>query len=108
MTETLAQKDARLRAEHRGRALAEHQPGRRFFLLRHHDITGVSGTGVVADGVEWPDGTVTIRWRGERPSTVDWGSIDDALHIHGHSGSTEIVWVDPEQPAVPEQREREA
>lgn len=30
---------------------------RRFQLHRDHDITGVSGPGVVADGVLFPDGT---------------------------------------------------
>src|SRR3546814_16869061 len=29
---------------------------RRFVLRRHHDMSGVSGTGDVADGVEFPDG----------------------------------------------------
>ncbi|MFD3777327.1 hypothetical protein [Streptomyces sp. NPDC058612] len=67
----------------------------RFYLLRHHDVSGVSGEGVVADGVLWPDGTASVRWRGEHPSTVHWDrgqvSVD---HIHGHQGATEIVWVD--------------
>jgi type IV secretory pathway TraG/TraD family ATPase VirD4 len=37
----------------------------RFFQLhRDADPTGFSGTGVVADGVVWPDGTVSMRWRG--------------------------------------------
>ncbi|MFJ9799874.1 hypothetical protein [Streptomyces sp. NPDC101145] len=67
---------------------------RRFYLLRHTDITGVSGTGIVADGVQWPDGTASVRWRGPRPSTVHWDRIDDAITIHGHGGATEIVWLD--------------
>ncbi|MEU6237392.1 hypothetical protein [Kitasatospora sp. NPDC047058] len=73
-----------------------------FHLQRDTDITGVSGTGIVAHGVQWPDGTVTIRWTGDRPSTVTWGSIEDAVHVHGHGGHTRIVWADgqPEQ-AVP-------
>ncbi|MFI5525011.1 hypothetical protein [Streptomyces platensis] len=65
-----------------------------FTLHRDRDITGVSGTGIVADGVRWPDGTVSIRWRGERPSTVSWNSIDDAEAVHGHGGATRIVWAD--------------
>ncbi|MFG3050349.1 helix-turn-helix transcriptional regulator [Kitasatospora sp. NPDC048239] len=67
---------------------------RLFHLQRDHDVTGVSGTGVVAWGVQWPDGTVTIRWTGDRPSTVNWASIDDAVHVHGHGGHTRIVWAD--------------
>jgi hypothetical protein len=64
-----------------------------FQLIRHNDVTGVSGTGVVADGVLWPDGTVTIRWRGERRSTIVWSSIDDVKAIHGHGGATTITWL---------------
>lgn len=67
---------------------------KRFQLLRHHDVSGVSGTGVVAEGVQFTDGTVVIRWYGEHPSTVVWASIMAAIAIHGHSGNTEVVWID--------------
>ncbi|MEU1086370.1 hypothetical protein ACFYPN_22835 [Streptomyces sp. NPDC005576] len=69
---------------------------RRFHLQRNDDVTGASGTGRVADGVQWPDGTVTVRWRRERASTVNWDCIEDAEAIHGHQGATVIVWDDPE------------
>ncbi|MFD6656873.1 hypothetical protein ACFWEB_17235 [Streptomyces parvus] len=68
---------------------------RRFHLQRNVDVTGASGTGRVADGVLWPDGTATLRWRGERASTVNWDRIEDAEAIHGHGGHTVIVWDDP-------------
>lgn len=68
---------------------------RRFHLQRHHDVTGASGTGRVADGVLWPDGTVSIRWRGHRPSTVTWDRLADAEQVHGHGGHTVIIWDDP-------------
>lgn len=55
----------------------------------------MSGTGVVADGVEWPDGTVTIRWRGEHTSTVVWPSLAAVEAINGHDGATRIVWDPP-------------
>lgn len=67
---------------------------RRFHLQRDTDITGVSGTGRVADGVLWPDGSVAIRWRGDRPSSVHWDRIADAEHVHGHGGATRLVWDD--------------
>lgn len=80
---------------------------RLFHLQRHTDPSGVSGTGRVADGVLWPDGTATIRWRGDRPSTVNWDTLDHAQAIHGHGGATSIVF---DQPAVltDEQRARAA
>lgn len=68
--------------------------GQRFELHRDVDVSGVSGTGIVADGVVFPDGEVCIRWRGERPSTVTWKSVSDAEEIHGHSGATRFVWLD--------------
>jgi hypothetical protein len=67
---------------------------KRFYLNRKVDVSGISGTGVVADGVEFPDGTVVIRWLGDTPSTVIWPSMSSVEKIHGHNGSTEIVWVD--------------
>lgn len=70
---------------------------RLFVLRRSEDPTGVSGTGDVADGVVWPDGTVSIRWRGPRPSTVNWGSLVDAEAVHGHGGATRIVYRDDTQ-----------
>ena len=74
---------------------------RRFQLHRDADPSGISGTGVVADGVEWPDGTASVRWRSAHPSVVFWdrgrASID---HVHGHAGSR-IVWIDPEDSHVP-------
>ncbi len=62
-----------------------------FTLVRDVDVSGVSGTGVVADGVIWPDGTVSVRWRGEHPSIVFWRSLDSVKVIHGHDGATRIV-----------------
>lgn len=67
---------------------------RRFELHRSQDISGVSGTGVVADGVVWEDGSATIRWRGDRPSVVNWQDVNHAYEIHGHGGATEFVFLD--------------
>ncbi|MGV9579736.1 hypothetical protein ACWDRZ_24090 [Streptomyces sp. NPDC003509] len=67
---------------------------RTFALVRDRDVTEVSGTGSVADGVLWPDGTVSIRWCGPRPSVVFWDSLEDAEQVHGHGGATRFVWDD--------------
>lgn len=69
---------------------------RRFKLVRHQDVSGVSGTGVVAEGVQWSDGSVALHWRGRWPTTTVWedGGIDAVIAIHGHQGATEIVWDD--------------
>lgn len=73
---------------------------RRFVLRRTVDITGVSGTGDVAEGVEWSDGTVALRWRGKWATTVVWDyGLDALLAVHGHNGSTVVAWLDSDCPA---------
>ncbi|MCX5201077.1 hypothetical protein OG897_06320 [Streptomyces sp. NBC_00237] len=67
---------------------------RRFHLQRDRDVSGVSGTGVVALGVLWPDGTASVRWLGDRPSIVFWDDMADAEAVHGHGGATRVVWDD--------------
>ncbi|UVT31472.1 hypothetical protein SEA_MASK_39 [Mycobacterium phage Mask] len=68
---------------------------RRFVLHRAEDVTGVSGTGTVAEGVQFSDGRVALRWIvGEHRSTVTWDSIDSVEKIHGHNGATAVRWVD--------------
>lgn len=67
---------------------------RRFGLHRYRDVTGVSGTGMVAEGVQFADGTVVLRWRGENPSTVLWSSLVAAMRVHCHGGATCVSWLD--------------
>lgn len=72
---------------------------RTFQLHRDVDVTGVSGTGVVAEGVIFGDGTAALRWRGEWPTSVvfhDKG-LEAIQHVHGHGGSTRIVWTGPDE-----------
>jgi hypothetical protein len=69
---------------------------RRFELHRHVDDSGVSGTGIVAQGVQFTEGTVVLLWLGELSSVVvHAGGITNVEAIHGHAGNTEIVWLDP-------------
>lgn len=68
---------------------------RTFVLQRDHDETGISGTGTVAEGIQFSDGTVALRWIvGEDRSSVFWQSIDSVERIHGHGGHTRIAWTD--------------
>lgn len=69
---------------------------RAFILQRDKDITGVSGTGVVAWGVEYPDGVCALRWTGQWPTSVvfhDRG-MEGVNAVHGHDGATRVVYVD--------------
>ena len=66
---------------------------RLFALNRQQDVTGVSGSGIVAHGVQLADGTVVLRWMGTYASTVVWDSLDAAMAIHGHDGKTRVIWL---------------
>lgn len=67
---------------------------RRFEMHRIEDPTGVSGTGHVADGIEFADGTVAVRWRTEFRSTTFFDSIADLKAVSGHGGKTIFSDVD--------------
>jgi hypothetical protein len=71
---------------------------RRFILQRDVDETGISGTGIVAEGLLCSDGEVFLRWIvGEFRSSVVWAQGIAAVDaIHGHNGKTRIVWLDGE------------
>jgi len=67
---------------------------RLFFLVRHKDISGVSGTGVVAEGVVFSDGVTVLRWLGSaHPSTNIYEDIEDLQRVHGHDGLTEVRFI---------------
>jgi hypothetical protein len=68
---------------------------RPFVLVRYYDPSQVSGTGVVAEGTEWTDGSASVRWRGSDPTVAYWpGGVEAIERIHGHGGSTEVLFPD--------------
>ncbi|GAA1616758.1 hypothetical protein GCM10009789_83470 [Kribbella sancticallisti] len=73
---------------------------RRFKLHRYVDVSDVSGTGDVAEGVQYSDGSVAVRWISNTPCTAVWDSIEALLAVHGHGGKTEVHWIDPEPATV--------
>jgi hypothetical protein len=83
---------------------------RLFILIRDEDVTGISGVGIVAEGVEFSDETVVLRWlpaattrpQQVRPTTVLHDNIDSVIGLHGHDGRTRVVWEEQfrEVPAV--------
>lgn len=79
---------------------------RTFHLQRDEDETGISGTGRVAEGVEFSDGTVVVRWIvGEHHSTVVWPDMESVAAIHGHGGKTKIIREDADPADDREHRE---
>lgn len=67
---------------------------RLFDLVRSEDETGVSGVGLVAQGVEFDDGTCALRWLTRTSSTAVYARRADVETIHGHGGKTKILWRD--------------
>lgn len=75
---------------------------RRFVLDRNEDMTGVSGTGVVAEGVEFSDGTCVMRWVTQWRSTVFYEQgLEAVIRIHGHDGRTVVRFLDGPSAGVP-------
>jgi hypothetical protein len=67
---------------------------RLFVLVRDQDVSGFSGTGVVAEGVEFGDGRVAMRWTTNGVhSLVLHASLDELLKVHGHNGASRIEWL---------------
>ena len=67
-----------------------------FGLYRTTDVTGISGTGLVAVGARFSDGTCVLRWNSA--STVVWDSLEalEATHCYEVDGvpNAEVVFVD--------------
>lgn len=78
---------------------------RRFKVKREEDESGISGTGVVAEGVEFENGKVVIQWLSHKPSVTVFDNIKHIKDLHGHGGKTKVVWIDPDLLAAAEEVE---
>lgn len=72
---------------------------RTFHLHRTEDVSGVSGTGVVAEGTIYSNTKVVISWLTVHKSMAIYDSLAEMEAIHGHDARTKIVWDDEAQPA---------
>jgi hypothetical protein len=61
-----------------------------FILRRIEDVSGISGTGVVAEGVEFSNGKCALCWTSKFRSVAIYDSIKELKAIHLHEGKTEI------------------
>lgn len=64
-----------------------------FCLNRRIDHSGVSGTGIVAEGVVFSDRTCALRFLTKNRSTAVYATLEDLMEIHGHAGDTELIWL---------------
>lgn len=65
---------------------------RYFQLLRLEDVSGLSGTGLVAEGLQFHDGQCALSWFGKYHSLEIHPSIEQVKALHGHGGRTKIIW----------------
>ena len=65
---------------------------RYFHLLRTEDISGNSGVGIVAEGIQFHDGQCVVSWFGKYHSIEIHPSIKQVEALHGHGGRTAIIW----------------
>lgn len=70
------------------------RPVRQFQLHRDVDDSGVSGTGVVAEGVVFWNGKCAVTWISDKTSVAVYDNIGKVEDIHGHGGHTRVVFLD--------------
>ena len=70
-----------------------------FIVIRDEDVTGISGTGHIAEWVMFSDGFVVTHWLDRapmfEPKTETWHNKGTAPFekISGHNGRTRVVWL---------------
>lgn len=69
-----------------------------FYLKRIEDVSGTSGTGIVARGVILPSGACVMEWLTFHSSICLYKNIEDVEKIHGHEGRTQVILGDPDKP----------
>lgn len=74
--------------------LTASQP-RLFVLERTEDETGISGTGIVAEGVEFSNGMCAMCWLTSMHSVAVYPNLRQLEAIHGHNGRTKVRYVEP-------------
>jgi hypothetical protein len=65
-------------------------------LMRHRDVSGVSGEGPVATVCEFGSGLTAVHWDSETPSVAIYTDVRHVLDLHGHKGATTLVLNDTE------------
>ena len=71
---------------------AKESTSRLFTLVREEDVTGTSGLGVVAEGVEFSDGTCVLHWLSQMHSIEICANMHVVEAIHGHDGRTKVIF----------------
>ena len=64
---------------------------KKFYLLRHRDLHNNSGTGTVAEGIIFGDGSGSYTWLTKHKTVTTFVKVKDVIDLHGHGGATEMV-----------------
>jgi hypothetical protein len=67
---------------------------RLFVLERVEDVSGTSGCGVVAEGVEFTTGRCVLHWLTQLDSVAIYDNVRVLEAIHGHGGKTRVRWLE--------------
>lgn len=67
---------------------------RAFKLIRTEDVSGVSGTGEIAEGVEFENGQVALHWLSQYDTIGIYANLHNVEKIHGHDGRTKVTWIE--------------
>jgi len=71
---------------------------REYYLQRNEDFSGVSGTGIVAEGVIMPSGKCIHEWSQSYVTSHNiYPNIQSVQHIHGHEGRTIVKFYDEKE-----------
>lgn len=62
-----------------------------FLLNRLEDVSGVSGTGIVAEGVVLHNGKCVLSWLTPNSSVAIYDSLEILIAIHCHDGKSNVL-----------------
>ena len=76
-------------------ALLYEEP-QRFFMNRLSDVTGVSGTGRVVNGVILPSGKVVLEWKHPHQTIGIYDNFQQfiIIHVESHPDANEVIFID--------------
>jgi len=85
--------------------MADRKSGMRtFHVSRSEDVSGVSGVGIIAEGVLFSNGKVFVNWISMHKIVEMSDSVAEWQAVHGHEGRTKIIWDDEAVEPEPERK----
>ncbi len=66
---------------------------RTFVLNRKEDVSGISGTGIIAEGTIFSTGKIALLWLGTNSFGL-WDDMESLIRTHGHQGKTVVEYTD--------------